>query len=633
MPKSPLNLRKIRALAGDLWFARGEAYFQHGRVGELSEHDGKLSAIVTGTEDYRVHLWLEEDHLGYSCTCPLGDDDQFCKHCVAAALAWIATAKNEGDARQRTRASPENDLRTFLEQQEKDSLIAMLMREAANNRSARERLQLEGARKRPAGVDVRAFRSSISNATRTGGFVDYYSAPRFARRIHQLIDSISTLLDDGHAKAVVELTEYTLKKLEKAIGEMDDSDGHMGDILTDLQELHHRACEKAGEDPKTLARRLFDWEMKSDWGFFHGAGEVYADVFGPAGLAEYRRLAEAEWIHLPPLAPGDNNHDRFGSRFRITSIMEALARQSGDYETLVAIKRHDLSLPYSFLEIAEIYRQAGKDDQALEWAEKGMRAFTQVDSRLSDFLADEYHRRGRQAEAMNLIWAQFTESPHLQTYQKLQAYALLSDKLQFVIDVEETLADQKRASATVTTAPASKLRTRNSKQRSGQQQTEVRRTSPLNSEWPSWRQKAMAHLRDIIEADKHAQTQTQQKWWQHSADHSLLVEIFLWEKNYDEAWQEATAGGCSQYLWLQLADAVAKDHPERSLPIYKELIAPTLARTNNAAYDEAIKLLRKMSKAMARLDREAEFDDYLATLRVEYKRKRNFIKLLDRLGK
>ena len=281
----------------------------------------------------------------------------------------------------------------------------------------REHLQLEAARKKASGVDLRAFRKSIANATRTGGFVDYYAAPRYARRIHRVIDAISALLDDGHAKAVVELTEYTLKRLEKSIGEMDDSDGHMGEILPDLQELHHRACEQAGEDPKTLANRLFNWELKSDWDLFRGSAEIYADVLGLQGLAEYRRLAEAEWTHLPALVPGDNNHDSFGSRFRITSIMESLARQSGDLEALVAVKRHDLAHPYSFLEIAEIYRQAGKHDQALDWAERGMHAFPQVDSRLSGFLANEYHRRGRHAEAMDLIWAQFIETPRLDTYQ------------------------------------------------------------------------------------------------------------------------------------------------------------------------------------------------------------------------
>lgn len=33
--------------------------------------------------------------------------------------------------------------------------------------------------------------------------------------------------------------------------------------------------------------------------------------------------------------PGDENPDRYGGRFRITSIMEALAEASGDLEALV----------------------------------------------------------------------------------------------------------------------------------------------------------------------------------------------------------------------------------------------------------------------------------------------------------
>lgn len=438
---------------------------------------------------------------------------------------------------------------------------------------------------------------------------------------------------------MIELTECAFTKLEKAIGEMDDSDGHMGDILPDLQELHHRACQQAGGDPKTLANRLFKWELKSDWEFFRGSAEMYADVFGAPGLAEYRRLAEAEWAHLPALVPGDNDHDRFGSRFRITSIMESLARQSGDREALVAVKRHDLAHPYSFLQIAEIYRQAGKPDQALDWAERGIRAFPQVDSRLSDFVAREYHRRGRQAEAMNLIWAQFIESPQIGTYQKLHTHASMSDtpsdKLQFVANHhEESLAGDHEGTAAVETGVTSTSKLGTRKSRRSYPQTEVRRPSSKDSDWSSWREKALTHLRAITKAQMQSEQRTQPKYfWQHSPDHSQLVEIFLWEKNYEEAWQEATAGGCSQYLWLQLADAGANDHPDRSLPIYQELIAPTLAQTNNAAYDEAIKLLRKMRKAMTRLNREAEFDDYLAALRVEYKRKRNFIKLLDEMGK
>jgi uncharacterized Zn finger protein len=61
------------------------------------------------------------------------------------------------------------------------------------------------------------------------------------------------------------------------------------------------------------------------------------------------------------------------------------------------------------------------------------------------------------------------------------------------------------------------------------------------------------------------------------------------------------------------------------------MIAPTLKQANNAAYAEAVKLLQKIRELLDRQDRATEFDDYLTALRVEYKRKRNFIKLLDKI--
>lgn len=76
----------------------------------------------------------------------------------------------------------------------------------------------------------------------------------------------------------------------------------------------------------------------------------------------YRKLAEAEWAHVPPVLPGRDDPERYGKRFRITHIMETLAQESGDIEALVAIKRRDLSQAYAYLEIAEIYKVSGLMD-------------------------------------------------------------------------------------------------------------------------------------------------------------------------------------------------------------------------------------------------------------------------------
>ncbi len=80
---------------------------------------------------------------------------------------------------------------------------------------------------------------------------------------------------------------------------------------------------------------------------------------------------------------------------------------------------------------------------------------------------------------------------------------------------------------------------------------------------------------------------------------------------------------------MQLAAVREADHLQDALAIYRARIAPLVEITNKAAYERAIELLQKVRKLMQRLRRETEFDDYLTALKVEYKRKRNFIKLLD----
>lgn len=288
-------------------------------------------------------------------------------------------------------------------------------------------------------------------------------------------------------------------------------------------------------------------------------------------------MAEAEWARVPSLQSGEVDAERYGRRFRITCIMEMLARKSGNIEELIAIKRRDLSHAYAYWQIAETYREAGKHDEALDWAERGWKAFPERhDWRLGELLADEYHRRGRHNEAMNLIWEQFLESPYLDNYQKLLTHARKAGR----------------------------------------------------SAWAQWRERAFGHLRILIAPQAKRSQRTKAYPQRRAADHSELVRIFLWEKRYEEAWQEALAGGCADDLWMQLAALREPEQPQDALSIYRERIAPLIEMTDNAAYERAAELLRKVRHLMRQLERDAEFDDYFATLKTEYKRKRNFIKLL-----
>ena len=88
-----LHRETIAVLVGTKVFERGEACFAAGRVLRVEAAPGELRGSVRpesrGRPIYAVRIWLREDGLAYECTCPMGVNQQFCKHTVAIALAHL----------------------------------------------------------------------------------------------------------------------------------------------------------------------------------------------------------------------------------------------------------------------------------------------------------------------------------------------------------------------------------------------------------------------------------------------------------------------------------------------------------------------------------------------------------------
>ena len=572
----------LRRMAGERYFDRGEAYFAAGAVRSLRPSEGGVKAVVQGTRRYRVHLWAEDAELAYDCSCPIGHEGDFCKHCVAVGLAWHSGGQTAGAGAREEDGSVlgEADLRAYLLGLEKEALVTLLIEQADEDERLHRRLALRTARATSGAAPTSAWKDALAEALGSDDFVDYREAYDYACGVEEVIETLEDFLRDGEAGKVIGLAEFGIAELERSLEQVDDSDGWLGGLLGRLQELHLEACRQARPEPVELAERLFEAEMESSFDAFHRAAVVYADLLGEAGLAAYRRLAEADWAKVPALGPGEDDPNRYGQRFRITSIMEALARESGDLEALIAVKSRDLSRPHGFLEIAKLYRDAGDPGRALDWAQRGWRAFPngRRDERLRAFLADAYQERGRREEAMALVWEAFTEYPSLESFRQLERHG-------------------SRAEA-----------------------------------WSDWRDKALALIRRHI-ADKAAQP-TEIPVWTRSRlqGHSLLVEIFLYENDGEAAWREAQAGGCSEGLWLELAKRREKTHPEDAVGIYKAHVARLLRNTGERVYEEAIATLDKIGAILARCGQEAAFQALVGELRVTQRRKRNLMKRLDARG-
>ncbi|MDO8812416.1 MAG: hypothetical protein Q7J38_10380 [Gallionella sp.] len=567
---SPARLKK---LAGPAVFARGEAYFNSDAVSRLKMADDMLSAKVAGSYSYAVKLWEEDGGIEYECSCPHGEEGNFCKHCVAVGLAWFAESKSESGTKsgKQKKANPWKEITDFVGLQDATTLAEWLLESAKHDDVLYENLLLKARRTAGPASTIKAFRAAIDRAVKTGGYVDWHEMPTYAAGLENIADSLAELLQQGQAAALIELSEYAIARVEAACEYVDDSNGgEMTDMLERLGELHYQACVVARPDPVALAERLFKYETDAGFDAFHDCLRRYAKVLGDEGSARYKQLAEEDWHKVEPRTQETGRGEYDSLRWRITRIMENIAELSGDVEALVAVKSRDLSSTLNFLNIAEIYRSHRQHDRALEWAERGVKAFpNKPDNRLRDFLAEEYLRRKRNDEAMQLIWVQFAERPGLGSYQKLHQFAKKADL------------------------------------------------------WFAFREQALVHLDRLIASEAG-------KRHYHSSA-AVLVEIHLWEKNTEAAWDAASRGTISDQLWLKLAAVREEDHPGDAVPIYRRLIETAAGQTNNTSYEEAIKLLKRLKPLVMRLGMPTEFGQYVALLRAKYKAKRNFIKLLDKL--
>jgi uncharacterized Zn finger protein len=385
-------LRKATAagLASVPSYERGVGYLEAGKVGPLRASAKRVGATVQGFEDYLVELRVKGGKLRFSCSCPVGREGAFCKHCVAVALAW----QREHDA-----APTLDDARAHLETLPQGELVDILIDHAHDDEALARKLLLRTATPASAEADVASLRALTEQAFAHREFVPYREVWGYVRGIEEATDVLETQLEQGDGGDVVDLAEHALKLAEGALDHVDDSGGQMGDAIARLEELHLDACIKAQPDPTALAERLFAWELDGPWDVLDQAVIRYAEVLGDDGLARYRELAEEAWAEVPKLAPGEDSRERYRSRFRITRIMQALAQHSGNLADLIAVEERDLSIGYRFLQVAELCREHGEDDMALEWAERGMAEFAEdPDPRLRAFLIEEYRRRGRSAE-------------------------------------------------------------------------------------------------------------------------------------------------------------------------------------------------------------------------------------------
>jgi hypothetical protein len=115
-----------------------------------------------------------------------------------------------------------------------------------------------------------------------------------------------------------------------------------------------------------------------------------------------------------------------------------------------------------------------------------------------------------------------------------------------------------------------------------------------------------------------------------------LIDIAILEKKPDQVlkWYDRRPQGRTGYLWLDedaIADAVQVWAPERAVGIWKNKAERLIAQVKPSPYQEAATYLRKAGLVMSKQNNQAQWDQYLGSLRATHARKRRLIEILDGL--
>jgi uncharacterized Zn finger protein len=414
------DLAALRGRAGDAVFARGEAYWRDGQVQLLAIEPGRVLAEVAGTEDYRIALRGQGRTIDGECSCPAFSDWGFCKHMVATALAANAE-EAEGAAE-----GALGRIREHLKGLGTDVLVEMILVLAERDPALFRKLELAAAATQADEKVLGArLRKAIDGATRTRGFVDYREAGGWAAGVESALEAVAALVPAGRATLALDLALHAIDRIEDAIEEIDDSDGHCGGLLEHAQEIHLEAAGIVRPEPAALAHELFGRETAGAWGTFDGACTLYGEILGDAGLAEYRRLAEEAWAKLPARTGGRDRSEYSSEYRRLAAILDFFAERDGDVEARIALRAKDLSSTSDHLNLARFCLSVGREAEALRRAEDGLFLFDdqRPDERLVLFTAELLEKAGRAADAEARLWQAFGRQPSLALYDRLRALA------------------------------------------------------------------------------------------------------------------------------------------------------------------------------------------------------------------
>ena len=439
MPKK-LTVNILKSCSSPESFTRGHDLYQSDAVFDTFQKDDLLTGKCEGSSApfYQIHVQLDEGGiLEASCTCPY-DWGGYCKHIIALMLTYM----HNPDA-----FIEQKNIKELLGQLDKDGLVYLITKMVDKNPDLYSWLQTaipaasaksqptQQRDKRKTEVSKTAYKRQIQSILHSlqgyrmseaywmmGGMVD---------QLNHVRDTAYDFLeaDDAHGALVILTTLLT--EVSGSFDQFDDSDGELGGFFSELALPLVEAILSADLN-KTERSNLFN-ELEPVIEELSAYGIDDLDVILAAlnrGWSE-EVLDEQEDYDFDPTVLNEAKLNILERQNRIEDFLNLCLEtgeylryilkqiELGEFERAIEIARKTLTQAGNALLVARKIRDAGRLEDALRVAEKGLDL---GDSKydLGIWLGPIEETQGRVEQAIRAYQAAFTSLPSLELYQTIK---------------------------------------------------------------------------------------------------------------------------------------------------------------------------------------------------------------------
>ncbi len=654
-PFSELTWDDLEEWAGSRIVARGRSYQRRGAVRELKRDEtGPLVAWVAGSRLYVTRVSIDgSKDLTSECTCPYWTT---CKHAVAVVVEYLEMTKkgtavgrveaddprldeldaiNEDDDEPlefdveedleeepleidvdetdeklvekdsgsvETGQSGDSSLRAYLQEYTKAELVELLLELSEIHDEVRQ--SLENRRSLTSGETRRVLkiiRSEIATLEEPAWESRHYGYQ--VRNTDRLKAMLQALVASGQADAAVRLGPELLAAGTQALEY--EHEAESSEAIGECLDVLFRALDRTSMSPADRIEWVLDIALADEYELCcEGFENLWNEEYVKSDWSEVcDRLAQLLNDREQP--PTDDELSPDYRRDLIGDWLIHALEKAGRRKEIVPLCKREAPITFSYNRLVDRLMAEREWDEARRWCRQGLEAipdgFADLHAELRDQLRTINQHIGNPLAGLALDAEEFFARPGAEGFQALCNAAR-------GLGVGEGVDAWGRYY----------LHTGRRPRRGRKRKSDPEMDWPLPApevEMPAPRGEVEAPMVDVLMRLAIAEKKPNEvvKWYDHAG--RTRDTFWMYDVTPDD----------------EVADAIASTHPDRAVAIWKELAESEIARVKPRAYEDAVPYLRKVRDVLTGSGRDGEWQEYLAALRQQNKRRPRCMEQLDRL--